>query len=195
MILNLFQLATYYRIDTQLVDQEPHRSVQLVRRLDTRIPAPLLSTTIQPPVSSTPNLGKLGDLRNLKSSSNPGSASSSTSHLATSISAAPSGGPAWRPLSTPSPRPGHSAANVTGSGSGVTGQTGWSAVVAPQPQAAAARVSSWGSASGAGALSTSRPQSVGVSTRPGSAANDAVTATVTTTAPEEHVPENWEDED
>ncbi|KZT20935.1 hypothetical protein NEOLEDRAFT_1244899 [Neolentinus lepideus HHB14362 ss-1] len=52
-------LASVYRMDTQMVDQEPHRSVQLIRRMDTRIPTPLLSSTI---MSST-NLGKLTDLR------------------------------------------------------------------------------------------------------------------------------------
>ncbi|KAG6330941.1 hypothetical protein ID866_8147, partial [Astraeus odoratus] len=36
-------LAAVYRMDTTLVDQEPHRSVQLIRRIDTRVPSPLLS--------------------------------------------------------------------------------------------------------------------------------------------------------
>ncbi|KAF8872738.1 hypothetical protein BD779DRAFT_1613762 [Infundibulicybe gibba] len=55
-------LASVYRMDTQMVDQEPHRSVQLIRRIDTRVPAPLLSTHIAssaPP----PSLGKLADLK------------------------------------------------------------------------------------------------------------------------------------
>ena len=30
-------------MDTMMVDQEPHRSVQLIRRVDTRVPVPLLS--------------------------------------------------------------------------------------------------------------------------------------------------------
>ena len=46
-------------MDTQMVDREPHRSVQLIRRIDTRVPANLLSQT-----STTGNtLGKLADLR------------------------------------------------------------------------------------------------------------------------------------
>ncbi|KAI0305265.1 hypothetical protein B0F90DRAFT_1809057 [Multifurca ochricompacta] len=49
-------LSTVYRMDTQMVDREPHRSVQLIRRIDTRIPANPLSQ-----VFST--LGKLTDLR------------------------------------------------------------------------------------------------------------------------------------
>ncbi|KAF9445356.1 hypothetical protein P691DRAFT_710436 [Macrolepiota fuliginosa MF-IS2] len=186
-------LATYYRIDTQLVDQEPHRSVQLVRRLDTRIPNPLLSTIIQPPTSSAPNLGKLGDSRNLKSLSNSGSASSSTSHLAALTSTAPSSGPTWRPVSTPSPRPGLSGPTGNASGSSAAGTTGWSSIFAPQPQAAvAARVSGLGSTTGAGTL---RPQSGGVPSRPGSTVNDLVTVTVTQAGTEEHVPDNWEDDD
>ncbi|KAJ7597086.1 hypothetical protein C8J56DRAFT_307354 [Mycena floridula] len=56
------ELASVYRLDTQMVDQEPHRSVQILRRIDTRVPAPLLSAHIAS-LGSTPNLGKLGDLR------------------------------------------------------------------------------------------------------------------------------------
>lgn len=52
-----FQLAAVYRMDTQIVDPEPHRSVQLIRRVDTRIPDPLLSCV------TAPALGKLTDLR------------------------------------------------------------------------------------------------------------------------------------
>ncbi|KAJ7293231.1 hypothetical protein C8J57DRAFT_1161770 [Mycena rebaudengoi] len=55
-------VATVYRMDTQMVDQEPHRSVQLIRRFDTRIPTPLLSAVLAS--SAPPSLGKLGDLRN-----------------------------------------------------------------------------------------------------------------------------------
>ena len=52
-------LASVYRMDTQMVDQEPRRSVQLIRRIDTRMPVPLLSTTIQ---GQGQGLGKLGNL-------------------------------------------------------------------------------------------------------------------------------------
>ncbi|KAK0192391.1 hypothetical protein F5146DRAFT_1102355 [Armillaria mellea] len=58
------ELANVYRIDTQMVDQEPNRSVQLIRRIDTRIPSPLLSSHVAPTrPPSRPNLGKLGNLR------------------------------------------------------------------------------------------------------------------------------------
>ncbi|KAG9218190.1 hypothetical protein CCMSSC00406_0010216 [Pleurotus cornucopiae] len=55
-------LAALYRIDTQMVDQEPYRSVQLLRRVDTRIPAITLSTHIAANKSTTSNLGKLTDM-------------------------------------------------------------------------------------------------------------------------------------
>ena len=56
-------------MDTQMVDQEPKRSVELIRRIDSRIPSPLLSSTISmvsaSPASGPPThgLGKLADLR------------------------------------------------------------------------------------------------------------------------------------
>ncbi|KAK1224635.1 FKBP12-associated protein [Marasmius sp. AFHP31] len=56
-------LAHVYRLDTQMVDQEPHRSVQIIRRVDTRIPHPLLSAHIASLAPSAPSLGKLGNLR------------------------------------------------------------------------------------------------------------------------------------
>ncbi|KAH9974790.1 hypothetical protein BGW80DRAFT_1302744 [Lactifluus volemus] len=49
-------LAAVYRMDTQMVDRGPNRSVQLIRRIDTRVPVNLLSQT-----RSAGNA--LGDLR------------------------------------------------------------------------------------------------------------------------------------
>jgi hypothetical protein len=57
--LRTSQLAAVYRMDTQMVDREPHRSVQLIRRIDTRIPPNLLSQSS----STGAALGKLADLR------------------------------------------------------------------------------------------------------------------------------------
>ena len=54
------QLAAVYRMDTVMVDQEPHRSVQLIRRIDTRIPVPLLSQHI---ASTQSAMGRLVDVR------------------------------------------------------------------------------------------------------------------------------------
>ncbi|KAJ7910620.1 hypothetical protein B0H13DRAFT_2251237 [Mycena leptocephala] len=55
-------VATVYRMDTQMVDQEPHRSVQLLRRFDTKVPSPLLSNALAAS-GPLPSLGKLADLR------------------------------------------------------------------------------------------------------------------------------------
>ncbi|KAI5997077.1 hypothetical protein EDD15DRAFT_2364539 [Pisolithus albus] len=56
--------ASVYRVDTTEVDQEPRRSVQLIRRIDTRIPVPLLSQSATSAASSS----KLVDLRSSKAS-------------------------------------------------------------------------------------------------------------------------------
>lgn len=53
-------LASVYRLDAQLVDQEPLRSVQVIRRLDSRVPTPLLSTYTASIAPALPNLGRLG---------------------------------------------------------------------------------------------------------------------------------------
>lgn len=69
-------LAGVYRMDTQMVDQEPHRSVQLLRRIDSRVPAPLLSAAVAPAAPASSGLGKLADLRagGLQPLARPGSA-------------------------------------------------------------------------------------------------------------------------
>jgi len=54
------QLASVYRMDTVMVDQEPHRSVQLIRRIDTRLPSPLLSQYV---ASTLSTMGRLIDVR------------------------------------------------------------------------------------------------------------------------------------
>ena len=43
-----------------MVDQEPHRSVQLIRRIDTRVPVPLLSQQV---ASTQSTMGRLVDVR------------------------------------------------------------------------------------------------------------------------------------
>ncbi|KAF8814264.1 hypothetical protein BYT27DRAFT_7250228 [Phlegmacium glaucopus] len=68
---------------TQMLDQEPHRSVQGIRRIETRIPTPLLSTFIAP----APGLGKLADFRALKATTP--STTSWRSTAATSTSSHP----------------------------------------------------------------------------------------------------------
>jgi transcriptional repressor NF-X1 len=100
-------LAAVYRMDVQMVDQEPHRSVQLIRRIDTRIPSPTLSSTITS--SAAPSLGKLADLR------------------------APSG-PSLRPLRPPSSTPSRTTTPVGSSQRGWTSVVGGPAIAAnPSP--------------------------------------------------------------
>ncbi|WVR04892.1 hypothetical protein IAU60_001904 [Kwoniella sp. DSM 27419] len=41
-------LAEHYRLTRELIDQEPNRSVQICRRVDTRVPNPLLSASVNP---------------------------------------------------------------------------------------------------------------------------------------------------
>ncbi|KAF8802315.1 hypothetical protein BYT27DRAFT_7112793, partial [Phlegmacium glaucopus] len=74
-------LASVYRMDTQMIDQEPHRSVQVIRRIDTRIPTPLLSTFIAP----APGLGRLADFRALETTT-----PSTTSWRSTAATSTPS---------------------------------------------------------------------------------------------------------
>ena len=100
-------LASVYRMDTQMVDQEPHRSVQLLRRIDSRVPTPLLSASV-----STGGLGKLADLRapGLQPLSRPGTAPSRVSPVPAQPTAGSSSGRGWtsvvaRPAQPASPAP------------------------------------------------------------------------------------------
>lgn len=56
-------LAEVYRFGTELVDADPHRSVQLRRRIDSRIPNPLLSSAAGAPPAAKRQLGGLGDMK------------------------------------------------------------------------------------------------------------------------------------
>ncbi|KAF8189869.1 hypothetical protein K438DRAFT_1538416, partial [Mycena galopus ATCC 62051] len=112
-------VAAVYRMDTQMVDQEPHRSVQLLRRFDTKVPTPLLSAALAasgPP----PSLGKLADLR-----------------------AGTSAAPIWRATTTPPPaKPAPIAPSAPRAAWGVASAQHAAAVVPvpaaqPQPQAMA----------------------------------------------------------
>lgn len=50
-------------MDTQMVDQEPYRSVQLFRRIDSRVPTSLLSSNVAQSSTASSSLGRLADLR------------------------------------------------------------------------------------------------------------------------------------
>lgn len=59
----MISLADVYRLNRELVDAEPNRSVMIRRRTDTRIPSPLLSSIAQPASAAGKNLGGLANLR------------------------------------------------------------------------------------------------------------------------------------
>ncbi|KAK4684233.1 hypothetical protein P7C73_g5958, partial [Tremellales sp. Uapishka_1] len=60
----VISLADVYRLGRELIDQEPNRSVQIRRRIDTRIPNPLLSD-VAGPAPPKPSLGGLTNLRSI----------------------------------------------------------------------------------------------------------------------------------
>ncbi|CAE6471923.1 unnamed protein product [Rhizoctonia solani] len=95
------EVAEVYRITTQLVDEEPRRSVQLIRRIDSRVPAPLLS---QASASTPSRLGSLGDLRKPATVVKPASPGGSS---AATTSAWRSGTPSSAALNSGSPTPGN----------------------------------------------------------------------------------------
>ncbi|THH11345.1 hypothetical protein EW146_g8072 [Bondarzewia mesenterica] len=123
-------LAAVYRMDIQMVDQEPHRSVQLIRRLDTRIPTPLLSSTIGTLAPSN-SLGKLADLR-------------------TPVSQ-------WPRVQTRSPAT--SSSSSGGVGGGWTSVVARSAAASPSPKLTFSdkRTSSWAAGPSVSAEHTRRP--------------------------------------
>ncbi|RSH88401.1 FKBP12-associated protein [Apiotrichum porosum] len=68
-------MADVYHLGRELIDAEPNRSVQIRRRIDTRLPNPLLSAAAPAPVAT--RLGGLANLRaNASSPSTPPVASS-----------------------------------------------------------------------------------------------------------------------
>jgi transcriptional repressor NF-X1 len=65
-------LAEIYRFGAELVDADPHRTVQIRRRIDSRIPNPLLSTMVGAPPAKR-QLGGLGDMKKTLSTGSSGS--------------------------------------------------------------------------------------------------------------------------
>lgn len=63
----VLSLAEIYRFTAELIDPEPNRSVQIRRRVDSRIPSPLLSASVSPPGAKR-QLGGLGDMKGSTSS-------------------------------------------------------------------------------------------------------------------------------
>ena len=80
-------------------------SVQVIRRIDTRIPTPLLSNFMSPS-----GLGKLADFRAVKAATQSQSSSSSAS-------------PSWRPTAAVSPARNGTTNTITKSWNATTSQT------------------------------------------------------------------------
>lgn len=153
-----------------MVDQEPNRSVQLLRRIDTRVPSPLLSSTIAQAASSTPSLGKLANLR------------APVAQLPR-----PAAGPSRTIASTPTPPPG-----ARGWTSVVARPTSAQANAAPNPNA-------WllggGAASGSAMPSGPAPAAASATApRPRPVPSPAPAHIPPVQANVGDVPDNWEDE-
>ncbi|KAH9835226.1 uncharacterized protein C8Q71DRAFT_811773 [Rhodofomes roseus] len=163
-------LAGIYRLDSQIVDQEPNRSVQLIRRIDTRTPTPLLSVAAAAaPTTSMPthNLGKLTDLRS------PGSGLQPLNR--------PKAIPA--PVSTPAP--------VWSASAGSSSVGGWRAVVTGQtPQSQRRPANAWGSPTSSASRPPSRPTAPATPLR----VSPTPAASSTSVQAPADVPNDWEDD-
>ncbi|CAG7851556.1 SubName: Full=Uncharacterized protein {ECO:0000313/EMBL:CCA67475.1} [Serendipita indica DSM 11827] len=105
----VYNLAKVYRIDTRMIDVEPQRSVELIRRLDTRIPVPLLSSTLQAPATT---LGKLQTSTSVPASPARSSTTLSASGTRAWAAVASTTSPALRPAPlNPATRPSTSITN------------------------------------------------------------------------------------
>ncbi|ODO11918.1 hypothetical protein I350_00702 [Cryptococcus amylolentus CBS 6273] len=89
----VMSLADHYRLTRELIDQEPNRSVQIRRRIDTRIPKPLLSAAVNP--------SQAGQTRLVTTSASPwGRTTAGSSGTAASIVAGSGSGSGSSRLST-----------------------------------------------------------------------------------------------
>ncbi|KAL0568229.1 FKBP12-associated protein, partial [Marasmius crinis-equi] len=165
-------LAHVYRLDTQMVDQEPHRSVQIIRRIDTRIPHPLLSAHIASSTPSAPSLGKLGNLRG-------GTVT----------------GPSWRKPTAPG---GQNIAAPTASTPSSSSSRGWTSVVARATPPANTRSTPPIPSTNVSATPsrTGTPDRVpaGASTVPAVRGSGSTTASAPPASTPDEVPDDWEDD-
>ncbi|PPR05076.1 hypothetical protein CVT24_010263 [Panaeolus cyanescens] len=186
-------LAGVYRMDTQMVDVEPHRSVQIIRRIDTRIPNPTLSAYVASmasnPNSSSSSLGKLADLRTLRPSPSSSPAPFSSSSTVTQQQTTQKASSSWNSIVSRQPKPQTQSAAAwlqqpveAASGSSWRSTMGTSSGARPgayrHPNAAASAAVSGGAASRTGTPPVPS----------GTGANDV------NVGPGEDVPDNWEDD-
>jgi transcriptional repressor NF-X1 len=188
-------LASVYRIDTQLIDQEPQRSVQLIKRIDSRIPVPKLSTHLAAGATPAPNFGRLADLRSLKATSPGPSRTTGPSGWGASTPSSSRWGSGGSGTATPAKLPGHGAA--------VVGVLPPSVAAATTAGPSSSSSSSWRPS--ASAAPGSVPARVGGASAPRVRTNDddlaaAIAASLQTAQAEgrgveqEAVVDNWEDD-
>ncbi|KAI0686090.1 hypothetical protein BC835DRAFT_1288606 [Cytidiella melzeri] len=147
-------LASMYRMDTQMVDQEPHRSVQLIRRLDSRVPSPLLSSAASTSTVPAVSLGRLAPL-NASSSAQRATLPAGSSRVAAQTSSgtpSSSAGRGWTAVvagptvsSRPSPVPSPTAwltegKRPAGADTGASSRLAPPPVVSPAPVTPAGNV-------------------------------------------------------
>ena len=176
-------LAAVYRMDTQMVDQEPHRSVQLLRRIDTRVPTPTLSnylTTLAP----QPSLGKLADFRTLKAGSQAAAASSWRSGVVTPPSKPST--PVNAPQSTSGAHRGWTSVVSKPAPTAIPASTTW----APRPVPSSAVTAS----STIQSYHSSQIASSAASISSRTASPATVQPTPSNTVSDDQVPDNWEDD-
>ncbi|KAL1737867.1 hypothetical protein HDZ31DRAFT_70684, partial [Schizophyllum fasciatum] len=137
-------LAAVYRMDTRMIDQEPHTSVQLSRRIDTRIPSPSLYATITASAPQGGGLGKLANLRMANSPAWPRAAATVSPSPVPALFAPTSSAPT--PSASPqpaAPRPApavHEAARAPAAGASLSAAPPRGAARAPQASVPAAPV-------------------------------------------------------
>lgn len=131
-----------------MIDQEPHRSVQLIRRIDSRIPSSLLSSVASASTVPAVSLGKLAPLRapvaqramppafSRPSHTPPAAASSSSAAAGRDWTAVVSRPTSSRPTPVPSP-----TAWLTESKRPTTAVSSGAVVASKVPPPAAAHVS------------------------------------------------------
>lgn len=157
-------------------------SVQVIRRIDTRIPTPLLSTFMTPAAHGS-GLGKLADFRAVKANTQSSSSSS----------------PSWRPTAAvpPATTKSWNTTTQTQGFSNAPKQRGWTSVVASgasTSSAAAAANTSTHSSSVFAPKPTSSEEPVSNSSTLGGVGSSLSRTVSPAHFPSEPVPEDWEDD-
>lgn len=98
----VLSLAQVYRLATDLLDAEPNRSIMIRRKIDTRLPNPLLSTVVTPPHGTLGNGEKKTGLANLRPTTTTSGGSWGKVLAPTPKTASPWGSSAVSGASTPS---------------------------------------------------------------------------------------------